>query len=260
MTRPLNARDFELDAGIALHQGDVAERVRGGLGEIRVMPLDRALHGEGAVHHRHRECDKANAQRDQWQSEPPVERERSRQQERDEDKRGEMLAKERHPQPPQGVGAGQHHFDLPPGMGAGMVGERELQHVLEIISGEDQVAAMVRKPVCEPGDQRAGDNDEQAEADPGANERRQNTRGRSEPGRQRARERIDDAAQQHWLDELRAGKRDIGEGEGDRELGVGAKECQHAQIDADESHAGILGGATKKQRVAPDQIENALRN
>ena len=96
-----------------------------------------------------------------------------------------MLAEERHPQPPQRVGAGEHDLHLPAGMGAGVVGQRQLQHVLEIVR-QHHVAAAVRQPVGEPGHERAGDDDEQAEADPGADERRERgCRGRN-AGRQRA--------------------------------------------------------------------------
>ena len=55
----LQRRYFKFDAGKALHHGDVAERIGGVLGEIGVMPLDRALHRFGPVHDQHghhREC------------------------------------------------------------------------------------------------------------------------------------------------------------------------------------------------------------
>ena len=104
---------------------------------------------------------------------------------------------------------------------AGVVGERQLQHVLEIIR-QHQVAAPMRQPVGEPGDDGAGDDDEQPEGDPGAKQRGQ-CQGRSpDAGRQRARERIDDAAEQHRLDELRRGERDIRGRQCHREPGVGA--------------------------------------
>ena len=38
-----HARDFRLDAGEALHQGDVAERVGRALGHVGVVALDLAL-------------------------------------------------------------------------------------------------------------------------------------------------------------------------------------------------------------------------
>ena len=62
--------------------------------------------------------------------------------------------KNEHPQPPQRVGAGEHDFQLPARMRAGVVGERQLQHVLEKIR-QHQIAPPVRQPVGEPGHQRA---------------------------------------------------------------------------------------------------------
>ena len=62
-------------------------------------------------------------------------------------------------------------------------------------------------------------------------------------GRQRARERIDDAAEQHRLDELRRGERDIRGRQCHREPGVGAEQAKHAKIDAGERHDGIPPGA-----------------
>ena len=204
LTRLLSAGDFDLDTGIALHQRDIAERVGGGLGEIGIMLLDRLAAGRrlscmtstvSAVN--------ADAQHDQRHSQPPVQDQRRRQQYGDEDEGGEMLAEKRHPQPPQRVGAGEHHFHLPAGMFAGMVGERQLQHVLEIIR-EHHVAALMRQPVGEPCDQRAGADDEQAEATQvpisGASAL---DRG-PDAFRQCAGQRVDDAAEQHRFDELRA--------------------------------------------------------
>ena len=150
----LQRRHFELDAGVALHQRDIAERIGGSFGEIGIMPLDRALQRERFAHDEHRQDRERHAQHDQRQGQPPVQDQRSRQQQHDEDEGGEMLAEERQPQPPQRVGAGQHDLHLPAGMRAGMVGERQLQHVLEIIR-QHHVAAPMRKPVGEPGNQRA---------------------------------------------------------------------------------------------------------
>ena len=59
-------------------------------------------------------------------------------------------------------------------MRAGVIGQRQLQHMLEKI-GQHEVAAAMREPVGEPGDQRRGHDDEQAEGDPGADQRRQGT-------------------------------------------------------------------------------------
>ena len=91
-----------------------------------------------------------------------------------------MLAEELHPQPPERIGAGEHDLELAAGMRTGVIGERQLQQMLEEV-GEHEVAAPMRQAVGEPGHQRRGGDDEQAEADPGADERRQARRGGIEP-------------------------------------------------------------------------------
>ena len=83
-----------------------------------------------------------------------------------------MIAKEADPQAPQRVGALQHHLHQPAGMGIAVIGERQLQHVLEI-AGQHDVAAAVRQPVGVERDQRAAGNREQAEAGPGGQQRAQ---------------------------------------------------------------------------------------
>jgi hypothetical protein len=139
----LERRHFDLDAREALHHGDVAKRVGGGLGKVGIIAFDRALHRLGLVHDQPRQPGENETQGEQRQSEPPIEHQRCRQQNGDEDKSGEMLAKERQPQPPQRVGAGEHDFQLPTRMSAGVVGERQLQNMLEEIR-QNEVAAPVR--------------------------------------------------------------------------------------------------------------------
>jgi hypothetical protein len=39
----LHSRDFHLDAGKALHERDISQRIGGALGHVRVVSLDRAL-------------------------------------------------------------------------------------------------------------------------------------------------------------------------------------------------------------------------
>ena len=131
---------------------------------------------------------------------------------------------------------------------AGVIGQRQLQHVLEIIR-QHQVAALVRQPIGEPGDHRAGDDDEQPERDPGAKQRRQGQGRGPDAGRQRAGERIDDAAEQHRLDELRRGERDIRGRQCHRQRGIGTEQAKHAKIDAGERHgAAVPGGIPASNR------------
>ena len=116
-----------------------------------------------------------------------------------------------------------------------MIAERQLQHVLEKV-GQHDVAALVRQPVGEPGDQGAGDDDEQAEGDPGADQRQERERGRAEVGREPARQGIDDVAEQDRLDELRDGQRDIGERQYPGEPQGRREQVEHANIHAKEGH------------------------
>ena len=56
--------------------------------------------------------------------------------------------------------------------------------------------------------------------------------GRPDAGGQRARQRVDDMAEQHRLDELRDRERDIGERERPGEPRLRRQEVKHPQIDA----------------------------
>ena len=160
-----------------------------------------------------------------------------------------MLAEEREPQPPQRVGAGEHHLHLPAGMGAGMIGERQLQHVLEIVR-QHHVAAPMREPVGVPGDQRRREDHEQTETDPGADQRRQRACRRFDAGRQCSRQGIDDTAEQHRLDELRRGERDIGKRQRHGQPRVGPQQAEDAKVDADEGHDAVLAAESKRTIAA----------
>ena len=120
-------------------------------------------------------------------------------------------------------------------MRAGMISERQLQHVLEVLR-QHHIAAMMGEPVGKPSHQGAGDDDEEPEADPGPDQRCQYPRCGAEAFGQGTGKRIDNAAEQHRLDELRAGERDVGEPQRYRELGLRAQQSQHAKIDAEEGH------------------------
>ena len=120
-------------------------------------------------------------------------------------------------------------------MGAGVIGERQLQDVLVKI-GQNEIAAPVRQPVGEPCHQRGGNDDEQPEADPRADQRRERPRRRPERRGQRPGQRIDDTAEQHRLGKLRDRERDVGERQSPRKRGVGFQQTKDAQIDAEKGH------------------------
>ena len=81
-----------------------------------------------------------------------------------------MLAEKAEPQPPQGIGALQHHLHQPTRMNAGVIGERQLQHMLEII-GEYRLALAMGKPVGMQRHRRATADGEQPEHRPGQQQR-----------------------------------------------------------------------------------------
>ncbi len=213
------AAHLGLDARIALHQRDVAERVGGALGEIAVVALDRALPGFGLAQHQRGQHGEHHAEHDQQQRQPPVQEQRQRQQHQQRNEGGEMLAEEAEPQPPQRIGAGEHDLHQPAGMDAAVIAERQLQDVLEIV-GHHRVAAAVRQPVGMQRDQRAADDGEQAEAHPAAEQRHQIGPDRNAAPALGAGQRVDDAAEQDRLGELRGGQRHVGDGQHPAEPGL----------------------------------------
>ena len=230
-TSALQRRDFDLDAGEALHQRDIAERVGGGLGKIGIMPLDRVLHRSALRMTRRVSTVKTTHSTSSGSASRQLSTSDAGSSTTDEDEGGEMLAKERHPQPPQRIGAGEHDFHLPAGMGAGVIGERQLQHVLEEIR-QHQVAAAMREPVGEPATSAPAmimnrPKPTQAPTS-GASARAAG----ASAGGQRAGQRVDDVAEQDRLDEFRDGQRDIGERQRYGETRLRRQQAKHAQIDA----------------------------
>ncbi len=163
-----------IDAHEALHQRDIAKRVGGARGEVAVMRFDLALHAVGLAHHQRGQHREHHAESEQQDRQPPVDVKRQRQQHHQRHDRGEMLAEKSEPQPPQRVGAVQHHLHQPAGMGAGVERQRQLHDVLEIIR-QHRLALPVRQPVGVQRDRRTAPYGEQAERRPG---RQQRPRGR----------------------------------------------------------------------------------
>ena len=160
------ALHFGIDPHETLHQRHIAERIRGARGEVAIMRLDLALHAVGLAHHQRRQHGEHHAQPEQEDRQPPVDVERQRQQHHQRQDRRKMLAEESEPEPPQRVGAVQHHLHQPAGMGAGVESQRQLHDVLEII-GQHRLALAVRQPVGVERDERAARDGEQAERHPG---------------------------------------------------------------------------------------------
>ena len=158
-----------------------------------------------------------------------------------------MLAEEAEPQPPQRVGAGQHHLHQPPGVGGAVEAQGELEHVLEII-GQHRLAALMGELVGVERDERAADDEEQPEAHPGGDERRQSRPVERAAGALRAGQRIDDAAEQHRLGERRGGERDIGERQQPAEPHLRAEQAEHAGVEAEH---GVRRGRLEPRLRGP---------
>ena len=150
-----------------------------------------------------------------------------------------MLAEEAEPQPPQRVGAGEHHLHQPPEWVALWKLSGSCEHVLEIIR-QHHLAALVREPVGVERDERPAQDEEQREADPGGDERGELRPIRRAAGALRARQGIDDAAEQHGLGEACGGERHIGERQNPAELPLRAEQAEHAGVEAEH---GVRGEA-----------------
>ncbi len=199
------------------------------------MLLDFALHAVGLAHHQRGQHREHHAQHEQQDGEPPVDVERQRQQHHQRHDGGEMLAEETEPEPPQRVGAVQHHLHQPAGMVAGVEVQRQLHDVLEI-AGQHRLALAVRQPVGMQGDGGAAQNGEQAERRPGAPAAATPTT--TQAARRRlAGEHVDDAAEQHRFGELRAGQQQVGAGEDPAQPRFLAEQFEHARVKPKQGHA-----------------------
>ncbi len=78
-----------------------------------------------------------------------------------------MVPEKPDPKTPKGIRTLQHDLHQPAGMPRAMKGERQLQHMLEIIA-EHAVALLVRQPVGIECHQRAADDGEKPKRDPQA--------------------------------------------------------------------------------------------
>ena len=108
--------------------------------------------------------------------EPPIQEHRQGQQDEERHQRGEMLAEEAQPEPRHAVRAFQHHLQHASRMGRGVEGERQFEHVLEIIGHHGKPPA-VGEPVRIERDQHAGADGEERECHPGDDQRHQDREG-----------------------------------------------------------------------------------
>ena len=168
-----------------------------------------------------------------------------------------MLAKEAEPDAPERVGALQHHLHQPAGMDAGVIGQRQLHDVVEVV-GQHRLTLAVRQPVGLQGDEGAADDGEQPETDPGREQRPDRGRYGCAGSRGLAvGECVDDPAEQDRLCELRDREQDVGEGKQPAEPGFRSERFENTAVEADKRHISRIDGAAGGASV---QGQSTLRD
>ena len=159
-------------------------------------------------------------------------RQRQRQQDQKGRKRGAILAEEGQPQAGHAVGAFEHDFQKPPGMGRRRGSSTEDASTCSkncAITASRRRCA--RRSACS-ATMTADGNREQARSRPSAASRGARSQQLQRPARRlRAAQFVDDASEQHRLGELRARQSEIGQRQKDRDALLAAEQAKHAYID-----------------------------
>jgi hypothetical protein len=179
----------------------------------------------------------AEYQGDDQRAQSPVQQQGQRQQHEKGGEGREVLAQEREPQAKQRVGALPHDLELAARMRGAVKGTRQPQHVLEILAHRGQPAAL-REAIGVQRHQDAGADAPDADQAPDTEQGERLPPGVVARARAAAGERVDDPAEQERPDEGRAGKREIGQRERDREALVRGEQRQHPAVDLQEAHGG----------------------
>ena len=228
-------RDLALDPGEGLDDRHIAQGVGGPFGQFGVEHLDPRLKPLGAAHDGKGQNSEKSDQNHQHQAQTPVHQQGRRQKHEKRGDRGAILAKEGQPDAGHAAGAVEHDFQQPPRMGPAVETQRQLQQMVEK-AGHDCKAAAVRQPVGVQGDSDGGSDGKQAEADPGAHQGRKLGPGQLARMGLSLGHAVDDAAEQHRLDELGAGERQIGENQQNGEAALRREQGEDASIDLEHAH------------------------
>ena len=120
-------------------------------------------------------------------------------------------------------------------MDAAVVGQRQLQHVLEI-AGQHHLLATMGETIGVERDQHAARDGEEAEADPGGKQRHDVRGSRRRALGLRTDQRVDDATEQNRLGELRGGERHVGKRQQPAQSRFGPQQTENAAVKAEEVH------------------------
>ena len=158
------------EARVALHHRDVAEHVADPAVDVVVIPLDGGLVGAGPARHIHVGEHVDDGQRRQDQRHLRVHVDGGRHQHEQAHEGHELLAQERQPVPEQRIGAGQDGAHHRARSLLRVVADRQHDRVLERLSQRGESAAM-REPVGRHRHDHAGDDADEAEHGPQADDR-----------------------------------------------------------------------------------------
>jgi hypothetical protein len=133
-------------------------------------------------------------------------------------------------------------------MRAGVVAQRQLQHVLEE-HGSHHLVLAVGEAVGVERHQGAADDAEQREAHPDADQQHQILPVQLRRPALGVRQQVDDASEQPRLGEHGGGDRQIGAGEHPAQTGLAPEHFKHADVEAKEFHEADIGRG--KRRFVP---------
>ena len=107
--------------------------------------------------------------------------------------------------------------------------------------GAHHLVLAVGEPIGMKCNKRADHDDEQAEADPGADQQHQVRPGQLRDAPLRVREHVDDAPEQVRFHEHRQREREVGDGQRPAHAGFAPEQLEHAEIETKELHGAGTG-------------------
>ena len=125
-------------------------------------------------------------------------------------------------------------------MRAGVVAQRKLEHVLEEHRSHHLVLAMC-EPIGVERDERAANDGEQGEADPGSEQQHQVPQLEVRDTGLGIGQGVDDPPEQERFHEHGGGERQIGQRQYPAQTGLPPEQFQHAEVETEEFHVADIG-------------------
>ena len=125
-----------------LHHHHIGKRILRAAGQLRMERFHLALRAFRAANDKGGKAAENHHQANQQKPQAPIQNKREWQQHNGGDEGCQMLSEKRQPKPEQVIGAHQHDLHQPARLRIPMKGERQGQHMLEIIMHDFQAIAM----------------------------------------------------------------------------------------------------------------------